>query len=160
MFSKPKWLILFILIILFPLSINAASWELYFEDKDGLKYLIDKDSIQKTPENTWLVWRKIIFPKTNKKKETDNAKSDTVKGALDFLRQLERNRQISEYLNEIDCSRKRFKVLQGKTYYENDIDSISTSDWNYFEPNDLDESLYKKICVPESFLKRLKEYFE
>ena len=160
MFSKRNWLILSILIILFPLSINAVSWELYFEDKDGLKYLIDKDSIQKTPENTWLVWRKIIFPRTNKKKETDKEKSDTVKSALDFLRQLERNREKSEYLNEIDCSRRRFKVLQGKIYYENDIDSISKSDWNYFEPNDLDESLYGKICEPKGFLDRLRQHFK
>lgn len=147
-------IILSILIVLFPGLINAVSWELYFKDKDGLKYFIDKDSVHKTPEGTFLVWRKIIFPKTNKrKKETDKEKSDKVISASDFLRQLERNRQKSEDLYEIDCSRRRFKILQGKIYYENETDRTSESDWNYFEPNDLDESLYKQICELKGFLK-------
>ncbi len=131
--SKLKLLILSVLIVLFPVSINAVSWEFYFKDAEGIKHFIEKDSIQKTPEGTILVWRQVIFPYAEfklKYKTWDLTKS--------------------EYLWEIDCSRRMYKVLRGRRFGESGPIQYITkeTDWVYFEPKDYDEAIYKKICEP------------
>ena len=65
---KRNLLILFVFVFLFPMPVNAVSWELYFTDEHGVKYFIDKDSVQKTPGGTFLVWHQLIFPETYKLK--------------------------------------------------------------------------------------------
>jgi hypothetical protein len=61
---KRKLFILSIFVVLFPLPINAVSWEVYFKDNNGFEYFIDKDSVHKTPKGTFLVRHQLIFSKT------------------------------------------------------------------------------------------------
>ena len=120
--EKKKFLILLIILLTFPAY--AADWKLYFENQMGIKFFIDIDSIHQTPEGTTLVWRRI----------SPSDKAD-VKRTL-------------EILYEIDCSRRRFKTLQGTVYdyNTNEIKPLEKSGWEYFEPDDLSTALYKVVC--------------
>ena len=146
---KRKFLILSIFVVLFPLPTNAVSWELYFKTESGFEYYIDKDSVHKTPERTWLVWQQIFCPIISELTLVNEKRTITWDNSK------------SEILYEIDCSRRRYKVLKEKEYFING--GIHHSDkpedgWEHFEPTDLDESLYIQICKPE--LKRLEKNYQ
>ena len=82
------------------------------------------------------MWRQVVFPYAKLK-----AKSKT----WDLAK--------SEYLWEIDCSRRRYRVLRGNQFDENGqilLHIYKEGDWVYFEPKDYDESTYKKICEPKN----------
>lgn len=115
------------IIILFLLSsISAASdWVLFFKSAAKYDFFYDKDSLKKTNENTVLVWQKIVPQKEAEIKAWVEATE----------------------LREVDCNRRKYKILAGKTLYENKPMKIKKeSEWIYLEPDDLDSAFYKKIC--------------
>lgn len=117
-----KTIIFTLAIILFSVSAHSASWVLYFENRLGIKFYLDADSRHRTPEETILVWRKI-------------APSDKVVRKVTM-----------ETLYEVDCSRRRFKTLQGTIYGgEKGIEPIEKTDWEYFEPSDLSNTLFSAV---------------
>jgi Surface-adhesin protein E len=116
-----RTMIFIVAFILFSVSANAARWELYFANKLGDRFYIDAASIQRTPEGTILVWRKITPADDAKKKVT------------------------IEILHEIDCSRRKYRVLQG-TIYSDSIKSYEKTDWEYFTPDDLSKALFAAVC--------------
>ncbi len=116
-----RTMIFVVAIILFSVSANAARWELYFENKLGNKFYIDAGSIQRTPEGTILVWLKITPADTAEKKVT------------------------IEILHEVDCSRRKYRVLQG-TVYSDGIKPYEKTDWEYFAPDDLSDALFEAVC--------------
>jgi hypothetical protein len=127
---KRKLFILSIFVVLFPLPINAVSWEVYFKDNNGFEYFIDKDSVHKTPKGTFLVRHQLIFSKTGE-----------IKWGL----------HKSHFLYEIDCSRKRYKYLKGENYSVTGVIRRikEKGDWRFFEPKEADASFYRKICEPK-----------
>jgi hypothetical protein len=112
--------------IVFSVPAYGANWKLYFENRLGNKFYIDTESVHRTPESTILVWRKIT-------PSDDAEKKITV-----------------ESLYDIDCSRRRFRVMQG-TIYGDGIRFQEKSDWEYFTPDDLSDALYKTICTKRNF---------
>jgi hypothetical protein len=116
------------LLIVFGLTATvafSAEWFLYAENVPGYRFYIDKESIQRTPEGTILVWRKTESP--------DNAVVEI----------------HGEELREIDCSRRRFKILQGTIWggKEGMKPVTPSKSWEYFGPNDLESALYGIVCV-------------
>lgn len=100
----------------------SAEWIQYFENQAGIRFYIDNGSILRSPKETILVWEKA--------ESTDTA---SVKMKVEQLR-------------EVDCSRRRYKILQ-RTVYDNLRRTFGPDkNWKYFEPNDLDEARYEAMC--------------
>ncbi len=90
-----------------------------------MNWYYDKNTIKKTDENTMLVWIKNTFQ--------DDA---------EFKAWIE-----ATELREVDCNRRRYKILSGKRIYENEPMEIKNeSAWIYFEPDDLDSAFTKIVC--------------
>jgi hypothetical protein len=119
---KKFFLTLFFLLLALPTY--AADWKLYFENQMGNKFFIDIDSIHQTPEGTKIVWEMI-----------SSSEKAEVKRTL-------------EKLYEIDCSRRKYKTLQGTLYDHNtnEIKPLEKGGWEYFEPSELSTALFKVVC--------------
>lgn len=116
-----RTMIFLIVVMSCSVSAHAARWELYFENRIGNRFYIDAESVHQTPEGTILLWRKITPADDAEKKVT------------------------IEDLYEVDCSRRRFRRLQG-TVYANGIQPMEKRDWEYFTPDDLSNALFRAIC--------------
>jgi hypothetical protein len=99
-----------------------ADWSLFFMSRAEVWFYIDKESMQKTPEGTILVWEKL---------ESTDAAPAKIR---------------IEQLNEVDCFRRRYKILKGTAYGEKMETFGPDKDWTYFEPNDLDHERYNVMC--------------
>lgn len=118
-----------LIVLLFSSVSEAANWSVFFKNAAQYDFYYDKDSITKTKENTILVWQKIVPQK--------DAETKAWIEALD--------------LREVDCTRRRYKTLQGKTIYENKPMKIKKeSSWIYFEPDDLDTAFYMLVCEEQN----------
>jgi hypothetical protein len=110
-----------LLIILFSVPTYGATWELNFENQLG-KFYHDTESIHQTPENTILVWRKII--------PANNAEI-----------------KIYEMLYEVDCSRRKYRILQGTINGGKEgIEEYIEADWINFPSVDIWDAFFKAIC--------------
>ena len=102
----------------------SADWSFFYQN-DTLplkeRYYIDKRSIHTTPEGTILVWRKSV------------SISNTIP------------RIWIEELREVDCSRHRFKVLQG-TVWRPSYRTIEPDDWYYFTSDDMSLAFFETVC--------------
>jgi hypothetical protein len=101
---------------------SSAEWLLFFEIRGGNRSYIEKESMQRTPEGTILVWEKI---------ESVEATSGKIH---------------VEQLREVDWAHRRFKVLQATGYHERIKTYRPSEEWKYFEPNDLDLARYDAMC--------------
>jgi hypothetical protein len=105
-------------------DVRSAEWSLYFQD-DSLplkqQYYIDNGSIRSTPEGTILVWRKSV---------------STIKNIPKIW---------IEELREVDCSRYRFKVLQG-TVWRPSYRVIEPDDWYFYTPDDMSLAFFETVC--------------
>ncbi len=130
MFMRRLQIFCALIIIVFLLcSVSeAANWTIFFKSAARYDFYYDKDSITYTKENTVLVWYKVVPQKEAK-----------IKAWIEALE-----------LREVDCMRKSYKTLQGKTVYGNKPMKIKKeTSWIYFEPDDLDTAFYKTICKEE-----------
>jgi len=106
----------------------SADWSFFYQsDTLPLKerYYIDKRSIHTTPEGTILVWWKRVS-------------TDITKAGVPSI--------WVEELDEVDCSRRRFKVLQGKSGGPDYSDNVQTSDWSYFTADDMSSAFFEAVC--------------
>ena len=88
-------------------------------------FYYDKDSIANPDKDTLLIWYKSI-----PQKEAEN------KVWIEYLE-----------LREVDCSRRKYKRLQGSVTFENKaMEQLGESSWIYLEPNDLDSAFYDTAC--------------
>ena len=109
-----------------------AGWEFFFENKSGVKFYIDKTTIQKK-NNIAKVWvrRELIEPVRN---------TLSIKELLIF-----------------DCSNNKWKVQDSYYYKNNNLESLRVSstyddhtliDWNLITVNSFPSELIKIACKP------------
>jgi hypothetical protein len=106
-----------------PATASAAEWSLYWSKGEGIDRYIDSASVHQTTKGTILVW--------------DRMEILTPSG--------ERGTSVS--LREVDCSRRRYKVLQWRVRTDTsntDLDQIKG--WIYYQATDPDQAHYNAIC--------------
>ena len=90
-----------------------------------MAFFIDKDSISFPDKNTVQIWYKAI--------PTDEAE---FKGFTEWLE-----------LREVDCTRRRYKTLQGHIWYpEKPEEQLHESGWEYLQPGQLYDAFYHTAC--------------
>lgn len=100
----------------------SAEWHLYYESKDGFRAYIDKGSMRLSPDGNFLVWEKLDSTKSGVKSKT-------------------------EQLLEVDCTLRRYKILQGSSFRPNGTHNILPSKgWIYFPPSDTSPARFDAIC--------------
>jgi len=97
----------------------SEEWSLFFENHHGIRFYTDRGSTQRTPKGTILVWEKVV--------SSDNA-----------IRM--------ETLNEADCSRRQYKVLQGTVYGRGVKPFGKSKGWKRFRSSDLDRARHDAFC--------------
>ncbi len=101
---------------------HSADWSLYFENELGNKFFIDVASTQPTPDGTVRVWMKVV--------PAENASTKVT----------------IEEMREVDCSRRRYKRLQGWIYGPTLRSLEPTEGWYDFGPDDLNRALFDTVC--------------
>jgi len=118
----------FFMLVIFGLcpTSHAEDWQFFF-NSNGIKYFYDKDSIAYPDKNTVQVWCKELA--------TDEAYAQGVK-----LKQLQE-------LKEVDCTRRRYKVLVGRvSYIDRPVEELVETSWFYSEPGALNDAFYRAVC--------------
>jgi len=107
-------------------EVYSAEWSPCYEFKLTNNIIhrdfIDKGSIQETPEGTILVWLKQVSPEKPMPKEI-----------------------WFEELREVDCSRRRYKMLQGYIFLP-EYREVEPYGWTYFTPADESIALFNAVC--------------
>jgi hypothetical protein len=104
----------------------AQNWQQFFVNQAGYAFFFDKDSIAFPGKNTVQVWYKST--------PTDDAETKV------WVEWLE--------LREVDCTRRRYKTLQGRVIYEGKpMETLRESSWTYLEPGQLEDTFYRTVCT-------------
>jgi hypothetical protein len=104
----------------------AENWTKFFSNAAGYDFYYNKDTIAYPNKDTILIWYRNV-----PQKETEN------KVWVEWIE-----------LREVDCSRRRYKRLQGRvTYEKKPMEDLNESSWIYLEPYDLDIAFYNTACV-------------
>jgi hypothetical protein len=104
---------------------NAENWKKYFTNRAHIEFFYDQDSIVFPNKDIVLVWAK------SAPLETADFKP--------WMEWLE--------LREIDCTRRRYKTLQGRVLYKDKpMEQLKESSWVYLEPGELYDAFYRTVC--------------
>lgn len=104
---------------------DAENWKKFFTNQADIDFFYDEDSICYPDKNTVQVWYK-------------SAPTEAME-----------NKPWTEWLElrEVDCTRRRYKVLQGRVFYPNKpMTTLQESSWGYLEPGNLFDAFYKTVC--------------
>jgi hypothetical protein len=102
----------------------AENWTKFFTNVSGYEFFINEETIAYPKKNTVLIWYKSGFP--------IEVKENGYEWIHEWME-----------LREVDCSRRRYKRLQGT---KNVTEKLGETDWVYLEPNDLDIAFYNVTC--------------
>ncbi len=104
---------------------EAESWKKYFSNVAGYDFFYEEDTIVRTNKNEVLVWYKSC---PSNKELWDRAWDEWFE------------------LREVDCTKRRYRVLQGRILYKGKMETLAESTWTYLEPGALYESFYNAVC--------------
>ena len=118
----------------------GADWKYYGSDELSMDYY-DAQSITRPSENVVRVWVKSYYTK---------------KGVMFWVSHMERfgekfyDLNNSIILHEINCLEKKYRNPSG-VFYDNKREPIhsldgTSSEWHFFVPDTVAESLYKEVC--------------
>jgi hypothetical protein len=112
--------------LLIPASVFAEKWTKFFSSTAKFDFFYSTETITYPADKTQiLIWYKSI--------PQENAE---IKAYIEWVE-----------LREVECSRRRFKRLQGRAIYENKpMEKLGETDWVYLEQNDLDIAFYNVAC--------------
>jgi hypothetical protein len=114
-----------ILLLVLASNAHAENWKKFFTNAAGYDFFYDKDSIIHPTKSTVQVWYKV--------EPTDEVENKA------FLQWLE--------LREVDCTRRRYKTLQGRASFKGKpMEILTESTWTYLEPGALYDAFYKTVC--------------
>jgi hypothetical protein len=108
----------------------GADWKLFFENQQQMKFYIDTQSIISLPNDNIRAWKRIV----------------------------NKDGKGNDELFEVDCKERKYTFRAMKPYNDDDIGKLEVYDaimnrwtkpvqeWEYFEPSDLDEAIFKTWC--------------
>lgn len=104
---------------------DAENWKKFFTNQANYEFFYDQDSVVYPDKNTVQVWYK-------------SAPNEAAENKA-WAQWLE--------LREVDCTRRRYKLLQGRVFYtDKPMKTLEESSWIYLEPGDLYDAFYKSVC--------------
>jgi hypothetical protein len=122
------------------IEIFDPRWRLYNFNSLGSAYFYDPESIS-TSYNIVKVWTKIIYSEKDKQR---------------YIKKFGKKYKKLDYslsLSEIDCSKKRYRVLNLVYYALNgsviDITDNFLAEWHSIIPDSVQETLFEEVCETE-----------